>query len=345
VGERPVKNIARPVGVFALRPEGMTDLAALGVPPISAVPQPAVAPRLSIVVLPFANLSNDAEQEYFADGITEDVTTDLSRIPHMFVISRNIAFAYQGKWVDTKQIGRELGVRYVLEGSVRRLGNQIRVNAQLIDAETHAHLWAERFDDNTSDLFALQNQITSRIAIVLDTELVTAEVARTTVNPDALDYLLRGRAAFSKPPTLSSLVEAIDWIERALALDPLSAEAQSILAYMYAFRALGQMTHTRAADLARAEALVAQAFAAAPRSPLVHLAKGQIFRAQGRYEEAIPEYEMVITYDRNAILAIAALGHCKLATGPLEEAIGLMEQAIHLSPRDPLSRPSRNQTG
>jgi adenylate cyclase len=335
MGEQQVKNIARPVRVYALRPEGMTELPAPGVLPISAVPQPAVAPRLSIVVLPFTNLSNDPDQQYFADGITEDVTTDLSRIPHMFVISRNTAFAYQGKRLDTKQIGRELGVRYVLEGSVRRLGNQVRVNAQLINAETDAHLWAERFDDNTSDLFALQNQITSRIGIALDTELVTAEAARTTVDPDALDCLLRGRAAFSKPPTLSSLAEAIDWIERALALYPRSAEAQSVLAYVYAFRALGQMTHTRAADIARAEALVAQAFAAAPRSALVHLAKGQIFRAQGRYEEAIPEYETVITYDRNALLAIAALGHCRLATGPREEAIALMEQAIHLSPRDP----------
>ena len=134
----------------------------------TSISQPAVAPRLSIVVLPFTNLSNDPEQQYFADGITEDLTTDLSRIADMFVISRNTAFTYRNKPVDTKQIGRELGVRYVLEGSVRRSGNQVRVNAQLIDAETDAHLWAERFDRDTSDLFALQNEITSRIAIALN---------------------------------------------------------------------------------------------------------------------------------------------------------------------------------
>jgi TolB-like protein len=218
--------------------------------PIVAAGSPRSPPRLSIVVLPFTNLSDDREQQYFADGITDDLTTDLSRIPHMFVIARNTAFTYRDKPVSARQIGCELGVRYVLEGSVRRLGNQVRVNAQLIDAETDAHLWAERFDDNTSDVFALQNQITSRIAIALDTELVTAEVARPAVDPDALDYLLRERSAFSKPPTLSSLAEAVDWIERALALDPRSAETQSLLAYVYAFRVLNQMTHTLAADIA-----------------------------------------------------------------------------------------------
>ena len=129
-------------------------------------------PRLSIVVLPFTNLSDDREQQYFADGITDDLTTDLSRVADMFVISRNTAFTYRNKPVDAKQIGRELGVRYVLEGSVRRSGNQVRVNAQLIDAETDAHLWAERFDRDTGDLFALQNEITSRIAVALNVELI-----------------------------------------------------------------------------------------------------------------------------------------------------------------------------
>ena len=145
LGEQSVKNIARPVRAYAFRLEAVADLPA---PTVSAAPpiaQPASAPRLSIVVLPFANLGNDPEQQYFADGITEDVTTNLSRIAGMLVISRNTAFTYQGKQVDTKQVGRELGVRYMLEGSVRRSGNQIRINAQLIDAERDTHLWAERF--------------------------------------------------------------------------------------------------------------------------------------------------------------------------------------------------------
>jgi TolB-like protein len=150
-----------------------------------SVIEPAVAPRLSIVVLPFANLSNDPEQQYFADGITEDLTTDLSRISHMLVISRNSAFTYKDKPVNAKQIGRELGVRYVLEGSVRRLGSQVRVSAQLIDAATDTHLWAERFDRDTGDLFALQNDITRQIAIALNSQLVVAEARRPTEHPDA----------------------------------------------------------------------------------------------------------------------------------------------------------------
>jgi TolB-like protein len=149
-------------------------------------------PRLSIVVLPFANLSEDREQQYFGDGITDDLTTDLSRIEGMFVISRNTAFTYRNKPVETKQIGRELGVRYVLEGSVRRSSNQLRVNAQLIDAVTDAHLWAERFDRGIADLFAVQDAITSRIAIALNLELIFAEAARATDHPDALDYILPG---------------------------------------------------------------------------------------------------------------------------------------------------------
>jgi adenylate cyclase len=159
MGEQSVKNIARPVRVYALRPAAIADLPPSGGPPATSISRATVAPRMSIVVLPFANLSDDREQQYFADGITEDLTTDLSRLADMLVISRNTAFTYRNKPVDTRQIGRELGVRYVMEGSVRRSGNQIRINAQLIDAETDTHLWAKRFDRDTSDLFALQDEI------------------------------------------------------------------------------------------------------------------------------------------------------------------------------------------
>jgi len=219
LGEQSVKNIARPVRVYALPPEAIADLPASSVLPNPPISQPAIVPHLSIVVLPFANLSNDPEQQYFADGITEDLTTDLSRIADMFVISRNTAFTYRNKPIDTKQIGRELGVRYLLEGSVRRSGNQLRVNAQLIDAATDAHLWAERFDRDTSDLFALQNEITSRIAVALNLELLGAEAARPAERPDVLEYILRGRAAWNKPPARNNYVQAISLFERALALD------------------------------------------------------------------------------------------------------------------------------
>src|SRR6516162_2139634 len=178
MGEQSVKNISRPIRVYAWRPEAVMDLPAAMIPPAASISQPAVAPRLSIVVLPFTNLSDDREQQYFADGITDDLTMELSRLPGMFVISCNTAFTYQGKRVDTKRIGREICVRYVLEGSVRRSGNRIRVNVQLIDAATDAHLWGERFDGETADLFALQDEITSRIANALGVELITAETAR-----------------------------------------------------------------------------------------------------------------------------------------------------------------------
>jgi adenylate cyclase len=335
LGEQSLKNISRPVRVYRVRLEGKADVPTASVSSTSSNSRPAAAPRLSIVVLPFANLSNDPEQQYFADGITEDLTTDLSRVADMLVISRNTAFTYRNKSVDTKQIGRELGVRYVLEGSVRRSGDQIRVTAQLIDAETDAHLWAGRFDHDTGDLLALQNEITSQIANALDVELVTFEAARPTERPDALDYILRGRAARAKGPSRENYAEALILFERALALDPLSVEAQGMLVHILTSRVLDDMTDSPAADLERAEVLSRQALAASPRSPLAHYGKGQLLRAQGRVEEAIPEYEAMLASNRNSPIALVNLGRCRFLTGSLDEAISLFEQAIRLSPRDP----------
>src|SRR5215831_12015632 len=230
MGEQQVKNIARPVRVYALRPGGMVGSSAARVSSAVSGSPPLAAPRLSIVVLPFTNLSDDREQQYFADGITEDLTTDLSRLANMFVISRNTAFTYRNKPIDTKQIGRELGVRYLLEGRVRRSGGQVRVSAQLIDAASDAHLWAERFHGDTNDRFALQDEITSRIANALGVELIAAEAARPIEHPDALDYILQGRAVLLKPRTPNTHREAIQLFERALALDSQSVEVQSRLA-------------------------------------------------------------------------------------------------------------------
>jgi adenylate cyclase len=382
MGGQSVKNIARPVRVYALRPEAVADLPAqsvplealrrrptmlvamaagaaaalviaviawwlwpatrssptatvTGAPAAMSTAQPLVAPRLSIVVLPFANLSDDREQQYFADGVTEDLTTDLSRFAQMLVISRNTAFTYKDKPVNAKQVGRELGVRYVLEGSVQRSGKQVRVNAQLIDAETDTHLWAERFDRDTSDLFALQNEITGRIAVALNLALIGAEAARPTANPDALDYIFRGRAARLHPNSRKVLAEAISLFERALALDPQSVEAQSMLAIALADRVTDQMTDSATTDIARAEGLAGQALAASPRSALVHFAKGEVLRAQHRCGEAIPEFETVLAFDRNSAAALHLVGLCKLSTGSMEEVIPLEEQSIRLSPRDP----------
>ena len=291
--------------------------------------------RLSIVVLPFANLSDDREQQYFADGITEDLTADLSRLSGVFVISRNTAFTYQGKRIDTRQIGRELGVQYALEGSVRRSGDQVRVSAQLIDAQTDAHLWMDRFDSYTGDLFALQTEITARIGNTLGVELIRAEAARPSNDPDALDYILRGRAAFANGVARHNYIAAIGFYERALALDQNSVGAQCSLATTLVSRALQEMTDTREADIACAERLIDQVLIASPRYLSAHFAKGQILRAQGRFDEAATEYETVLASNHNSAVSLLNLGRCKYLTGSLEEAIPLMEKAIRLSPRDP----------
>ena len=309
------------------------DLPVRNVPAV-AISEPAT-PRLSIVVLPFVNLSNDPEQQYFADGITGDLITDLSRIPDMLVISRYTAFTYRDKPVDIKQIGRELGVRYALEGEVQRSRIRVRVTAQLIDAETDTHLWAERFDGDPGDLFALQDEITNRIAVALDLELVDAAAARPSERPDARDYLLRGRAVRLKPPSRDNRTNAIALFEQALALDQESAAAQSWLAIELTARALDFMTGTAAADIMRAEGLAERALAASPRSSVAHFAKGQVLRAQDRFDEAIPEYETVVALNRNWAHAHSHLGWCRFVTGAIAALIPTQEQAIRLSPRDP----------
>jgi adenylate cyclase len=382
MGEQRVKNIARPVRVYALRAEAVAELPTTSVPTVAprrrreavaaiavgaaaalvigvsvwwlwpgmrsaptapvasartatSISQPLVAPRLSIVVLPFVNLNSDPDQQYFADGITEDLTTDLSRLANMLVISRNTAFTYKNKPTDAKQVGRDLGVRYVLEGSVQRDGRQIRINAQLINAETDTHLWAERFDSNTGDLFALQNEIATRISFSLRVQLVRAEAARPTEQPDALDYVLRGRAlAVEKRPSREVYAERIEMFERALMIDPRSVAAQSWLAVTLASRMLDQLSESPTSDIARAEKLIEQALATSPRIPAAHFAKGQLLRAQGRCEEAIPEYEAAIAFNPS-VGTIAALGECKFYTGSIEDMTSLQERAIRLSPRDP----------
>jgi TolB-like protein/class 3 adenylate cyclase/Tfp pilus assembly protein PilF len=369
LGDQRVKNIAEPVRTFKVgearlaatkagsartRVLGATVAAVILIaaggggwwvwsgrhagPVASTVPlltQPFSAPRLSMVVLPFANLSKDPEQEYFVDGITEDLTTDLAHIQGSVVIARNTAFAYKGKPVDAKQIGRELGVRYVLEGSVQRAGNQVRINAQLVDAETGAQLWAERFDRNAGDLFALQNEITARIARALQAQLAIAEARRPTNNPDALDYILRGRAVLTRPISKENSNEAAGLFEKALALDPQSADAATWLAATLAFGVTDEFSDDPDKDLHRAERLVAQALAASPDSALAHYVKGQVLFAQSRCGEAIPEYERAISLDRSRAPAYARLGWCKFLTGSADEAIAYFEQAIHLSPHEP----------
>jgi adenylate cyclase len=333
MGQQQLKNIARPIRVYAVRLRAVANPLAPDLPAAPPVPPP-IAPRLSIVVLPFTNLGNDPEQQYFADGITEDLTTDLSRLAGMVVISRTTAFTYRNKPIDIRQIGRELKVRYVLEGSIRRSGDHIRCNAQLIDAETDSHIWAERFDLLTQDLLWLQDEVTGRIAIALDLELVKLEAARPSENPDAFEYILRARAAYNRDSTRESFAEAISFCELALTLDPGSIQARGLLAQTLSARVLDQLSDTPAADLERGNALISDVLATSPRDPVAHFARGQLLRAQGQFDAAVPAYEKAVALDRNCVAAVAALGQCKFLAGAIEEAIPAQEQAIRLSPRD-----------
>ena len=344
LGAQQVKNITRPLHVFALRAKGIAALPISPSAPARSLPEPAElglpqirAPRLSIVVLPFDNLNDDRQQQYFADAVTDDVTTDLSRINEMVVISRNTAFTYKDRPVDTRQIGRDLNVRYLLGGSVRRAGNRLRVNTQLIDTETDIHIWAERFDHDAGDLFALQDEVTSKIAVALNLEMIGAEAARPMDDPDAFDYVLRGRAALYnyRGSTAESFAEAIALFERALTVNPASIEARAMLALGLAARVFEQVSDSAASDIARAEELIDEVVMVSPRHPRVNFVKGQVLRARHQYERAIPEYETAIALNRNWVQAVAALGLCKFFTGAIEEAIPAQEQAIRLSPRDP----------
>ena len=227
LGEQNLKNIARPVRAYAVGPEARSLTTKRRM-----TRRLSSAPHLSIVVLPFANIGGDPEQEYFVDGVTESLTTDLSRISGAFVIARNTAFTFKGKAVDVKKLGRELNVRYVLEGSVQRSGNRLRVNVQLIDAETGNHLWAERFDKPIADLFDMQDEIVSRLANALDAELIAAEARRAerSPHPDAMDLVFQGRSWFNKGLTPDYMAQARSFFEKAIALDPENIEAMVGLA-------------------------------------------------------------------------------------------------------------------
>jgi adenylate cyclase len=239
----------------------------------------ANAPRLSIVVLPFENLSADKEQDYFADGITEDLTTDLSHLQDAFVIARGTAFTYKGKPVDPKQIGKDLGVRYVLEGSARRVGETITINAQLISTETGAQVWADRFEGERSKLGELQAETVSRLANSLGVELVKAEALRAMrqrpSNPDAVDLAMQAQDKFNVPDGKATLNDAVTLSERALALDPQNVRALTVLANALVGRVIDHWSDDPAGDIARAEKTVDAALALQPRIPGLILRKAK----------------------------------------------------------------------
>jgi TolB-like protein len=302
----------------------------------NTAPAPASPPHLSIVVLPFANLSGDVEHDYFVDGLTENLTTDLSRIRGSFVIGRHTAYTYKSKAGDLKQIGRELNVRYVLEGSVQRGGNRMRVNVQLIDAETCAHLWAERFDKPITDLLEMQDEIVIILASTLDAQLIEAEVRRAerSSHPDAIDLCFQGRHSLNKGLTSEHLAQARHFFERALALDRDNVDALVGLATTELTTASSFMVDERGPILAATEARLNKIFAMAPRHATAHLLSASLQLFTGRAPQAIGKCEQALALDHNLAEAHAMMGFAKAFIGRGAESEGHIQQALRLSPRD-----------
>jgi adenylate cyclase len=297
----------------------------------------ATAPRLSIVVLPFENLSGDPNQEYFVDGITDDLTTDLSRMPDSFVIARNTAFTYKGKAVDAKEIGRELGVRYLLEGSVRSIGETVEVNAQLVSTETGAHVWADRFADERSNVGRVQFEVVARLAHSLGEELIKAESLRAIrerpKNPDAVDLATRGEAILlSNSFNKSAWNDAITLFERALALDPQNMTALTALAVALDVRADNHWSEDPAGDIARADKLINTAMTLQPDDTFVHWAKARLFASEQQWRSALTEVEMAIADDRNNSRAYADAGLYKMQLGRSQDGLTDVETALRLDP-------------
>jgi TolB-like protein len=298
--------------------------------------RPFSPPHLSIIVLPFTNLSGDAEQDYFVDGVTESLTTDLSRIRGSFVIGRHTAFTYKGKAVDLKQIGRDLNVGYVLEGSVRRGENRIRVNVQLVDAETGTHLWTDRFDKPVTDLFEMQDEVTARIAIALDAPLIEAEARRgeRSLHPDALDLYFQGRHVLNQGLTFKHVALAGRFFEKALALDPENIEALVGIANIELVGVTSFMVDDRGARLAEVEAKLINALSMAPRHALAHLSLAVLQLFTKRATLAIRECEQALELDPSLADAHAFLGFMKVFIGRGAESEAHIQQAFRLSPRD-----------
>ncbi|KGT76241.1 adenylate cyclase [Bradyrhizobium japonicum] len=330
LGEQSLKNIARPVRTYAVGSTNYTE---------RIFQPPSSAPHLSLVVLPFANFGGDPDQEHFVDGVTESLTTDLSRINGALVIARNTAFTFKGKAIDIKKLGRELNVRYVLEGSVQRGGNRLRVNVQLIDAETGNHLWAERFDKPVADLFDMQDEIVSRLANALDAELTAAEARRAerSLHPDAMDLVFQGRAWYNKGLTPDHMARARDFFERALALDPESIEAMVGLAMVDVAVGATIMTDDFSARFAAAEACSTKVLSLAPNHAGAHLTLGIVQMFTKRLAQSIVECEQALAADRNSAAAHAAIGYAKYLLGRGAETEAHINEAFRLSPRDTLA--------
>src|SRR4029077_12809029 len=287
----------------------------------------------------FVNIGGSAGDDPFVDGITETLTTDLSRCPGVFAISRNTAFAYKGKPIDTRQIGRELGVRYVLEGSVQNAGERMRFNAQLVDAESGAHLWAERFDKERGDLLDLQDEVTARLARAIHIELIAAETRRAArERPDRLDsvdHTLRGWAAWHRHLSLEAARQARRFFEGALRLDENNLGALLGLANAHMSEVNMYASKDRAGQIRTAEAATMKALALAPDNADARVTHGTVLFAMRAPERALREFKFAVSLDGNLAIAHAYLGLMKFLLGRAGETRAHIEEAMRLSPRDP----------
>jgi TolB-like protein/class 3 adenylate cyclase len=318
----------------ANRPD--TVLTKTPAPIATNAPTPGEARHLSLVVLPFANLSNDPAQDYFADGVTESLTTDLSRLRGSFVIARNTAFTFKGKNVDAREIGKELGVRYVLEGSVQRDAGRMRVNVQLIDAETGNHIWADRFDKPAADLFEMQDEIVGRLANQLGSELIAAEARRTqqAPNPDSMDLYFQGQAWLNRGINPENMARGRGYFERAFALDHDNLDALLGLGRVDYSVGGAHLSDDFDARLAAAEGAIAKVLSLRPNDALAHEIMGGVLNQTHRSEQGIAEFERALALDPNLATAQGDIGLAKIFVGHPEETGAHENEALRLSPRD-----------
>jgi len=332
-GEVHVKNIDRPIRVWKWHP-GHAGSAQTATPP--APPKPA-RPAPSIAVLPFANMSGDAGQEYFSDGISEDIITDLSKIGGLVVIARNSSFAYKGRNVDVRAIGRDLGVGAVLEGSIRRAGNRVRITAQLIDAATGGHLWAERYDRDLTDIFAVQDEVTGQIVAALKVTLTPQEqsllVAGGTTNVEAHDLVLRARELLSQPTKNHELFQkVVDLLGRALQLDPNYSDAYAGLAWIHQLDSQNRWSDDADHGLDRALTYADKAIATGPNEAFGHCVAAIVATFAKDLDRAAAETDKALALSPNNGLAVNVRGVTYVYKGEPERGIPDIERAFRLDP-------------
>jgi len=339
LGDQQLKNIEQQVRVYRID---------CGPVPNISQPRPALSlpEKPSIAVLPFTNLSGDPKEDYFSDGITEDIITELSRFSELFVIARNSSFTYKGKAVDVRQVGRELGVRYVLEGSIRRAGDRVRITAQLIDAATGAHRWAERYDRELKDVFAVQDEVARKIVTILAAHIIKAETARVLLKPpatwEAYDYYLQAAAVFN---TFLSTREAKaihtvrDLLQRCISKDAHYSRAYALLSYSYLVLAINPVDENFLKDavFSSARRYATKALQLDPYSPYAHAQLGNVLTWQRQHDEAIAAFERAIALNPN--FSDRRFGEALIFAGEFERAIDVIEGHMRLNPFYPPSAP------